>query len=58
MEAKLPVQELLERPDDAELLDMQRTKSRPKVVVEEYLNHDDSSEEEGDLEAAIKIEEK
>ena len=39
---------------DQELLDMQRRKSRPKVVVEEYLHDDDaegSSSEE--IEAAV-----
>ena len=56
------VEELLQKPEqDQELLEMQRRKSRPKVVVEEYLieGAEESSDEAVDLDSAdIKVEQK
>ena len=47
---------------DAELLDMQRRKSRPRVVVEEYLKDSESSDDDALMQEStpspIKIEEK
>ena len=57
------VEQMLQKPEqDHELLEMQRRKSRPKVVVEEYLieGAEESSEEEGKdvSQQDIKIEQK
>ena len=62
MEANKVEQQLLQKPEqDQELLEMQRRKSRPKVVVEEYLveGAEESSGDEQDVESAeIKVEQK
>ena len=63
MEAGNKVEELLQKPEqDQELLDMQRRKSRPKVVFEEYLVDGAEESSDGDAvdldSAEIKVEQK